>query len=89
MNNKNGWSIIERLLSQKEKNQSWLSKKLGVTPAAITQIKRGDFLLSKKKIEKILQILEANEDDKIELYATIVNARFFSGSKMAALVVFK
>lgn len=87
--NKNGWRIIERLLSLKRKNQSWLAKKLGVTPAAITQIKHGDYLLSESKIQKTLQILEANADDKIEMYATIVNARFFSHSQMAALVVYK
>ena len=50
--NKNGWKVVSRLLDKKGKNQSWLAKKLGVTPAAITQIKKGLFKLNEKNIEK-------------------------------------
>ena len=55
--NINGWSIIENLLLRHKKNQSDLARLLGISPAAITQIKRGDFQLSMESLETILRYL--------------------------------
>ena len=41
--NVNGWRVIERLLFRRKKNQSDLARLLGMTPAAVTQIKKGSF----------------------------------------------
>lgn len=75
--NVNGWPIIERMLYRRKKNQSDLARLLGMSPAAITQIKRGDFLLSAESLEKILFYLGAGTEEENELFIQIIQSRFF------------
>ena len=74
--NVNGWSIIETLLSRRRKNQSDLARLLNISPAAITQIKRGDFLLSLESLDKILRYLGATQGDEEAVYSQIIQSRF-------------
>ena len=75
--NVNGWPIIERMLYRRKKNQSDLARLLGMSPAAITQIKKGDFLLSAESLEKILFYLGAGTEEENELFIQIIQSRFF------------
>ena len=63
MMNVNGWPVIERLLFRRKKNQSDLARLLGMTPAAVTQIKKGEFLLNMNALEKILDYLGATVEE--------------------------
>ena len=74
--NINGWSIIEILLARRRKNQSDLARLLNVSPAAITQIKRGDFQLSLESLDKILRYLGATQGDEEAIYSKIIQSRF-------------
>lgn len=74
--NINGWEIIARWLVRKGKTQSDLARLLGISPAAITQIKKGQFRLSIENIERICQYLRISQGDKEQLYLQIVNVRF-------------
>ena len=71
----NGWNTIEKLLLLKGKNQSWLARKLNLTPSAITQIKNGQFCISSQHINQICNLLDAKESDRMDLYTEIANAR--------------
>ena len=75
--NVNGWPIIERMLYRRKKNQSDLARLLRMSPAAITQIKKGDFLLSAESLEKILFYLGAGTEEENELFIQIIQSRFF------------
>lgn len=74
--NINGWSIIETLLSRRKKNQSDLARLLGISPAAITQIKRGDFQLNMESLETILKYLGASRGEEEAIYSQIIQSRF-------------
>ena len=82
--NVNGWQLIERLLFRRRKNQSDLARLLGMSPAAITQIKQGDFQLGILAVEKILHYLGATVEEQNELYTQIIQSRFFGklGTKL-------
>ena len=67
----NGWPVIERMLYRRKKNQSDLARLLGMSPAAITQIKKGDFLLSAESLEKILFYLGAGTEEENELFENL------------------
>ena len=74
----NGWNTIEKLLLLKGKNQSWLARKLDLSPAAITQIKNGQFSIRPQYINQICTLLDAKESDRMDLYTEIANARLCS-----------
>jgi transcriptional regulator with XRE-family HTH domain len=73
----NGWSVIERLLRRRRKNQNDLARLLKISPAAITQSKQGDFQLSLESLEKIIHYLGAELDEEEEFYSKIVQNRIF------------
>jgi transcriptional regulator with XRE-family HTH domain len=75
--NVNRWPVIERLLFRRKKNQSDLARLLGMTPAAVTQIKKGDFLLNMSSLEKILAYLGATVEEENEIFTQIIQSRFF------------
>ena len=75
--NVNGWPVIEMLLFRKRKNQSDLSRLLGVSPAAITQAKQGEFQLNAAALEKILHYLGATADEQNDFYTRIIQSRIF------------
>ena len=75
--NVNGWPVIEMLLFRRRKNQSDLARLLGMSPAAITQIKQGDFQLGVAALERILHYLGATTEEQNELYTQIVQNRIF------------
>lgn len=75
--NINGWNTIQSILKRTKKNQSYLAEKLGMTPAAITQIKNGEFKLKEFRFQKICEVLGATQKEKKELLTEVVNARFF------------
>lgn len=72
----NGWDVSERMLHRRNKSQNALARKLGVTPAAITQIKRGDFQLNAVYLEKSLCYLGATVEEKEEICTQIIQSRF-------------
>lgn len=73
----NGWSIIEQWLQREHRNQSWLAKRLNVSPAAITQVKKSQYRLSAEQFNTICHALHATKAEKSALYTEVVNARFF------------
>lgn len=75
--NVNGWPVIEMLLLRRKKNQSDLARLLGITPAAITQVKQGEFQLNAAALEKVLHYLGATVEEQDELYTQIVQSRIF------------
>lgn len=75
--NVNGWPQIEMLLKRRRKNQSDLARLLGITPAAITQVKQGDYQLGAAALEKIIHYLGATPEEQCEIYTQIVQSRFF------------
>lgn len=77
--NVNGWHTIALLLARNGKNQSWLAKELNMTPASITQVKKEFFKLSGDELATICRITGATKAEKRELYAEVINARFFAG----------
>ena len=74
----NGWAVIERMLHRRNKSQNALARMLGVTPAAITQIKRGDFQLNAVYLEKIMRYLGATVEEEEEIYTQIIHTRFLN-----------
>lgn len=85
--NVNGWNVIERMLQRRNKNQNSLARLLGVSPAAITQIKRGDFQLSAAYLEKIMRYLGATAEEEEEICLQIIQSRFLD--KLASSVCCK
>ena len=87
--NVNGWQLIERSLFRRRKNQSDLARLLGMSPAAITQIKQGDFQLGILAVEKILHYLGATVEEQNELYTQIIQSRFFGklGTKLICQII--
>lgn len=75
--NVNGWPKIELLLKRRRKNQSDLARLLGITPAAITQIKQGEYQLGAGALEKILRYLGATDEEQSEIYTQVIRSRFF------------
>lgn len=75
--NVNGWPVIEMLLHRRRKNQSDLARLLGISPAAITQIKQGDFQLGAAALEKVMHYLGATTEEQSEFYTQIVQNRIF------------
>ena len=71
----NGWQVIEKMLQRRNKNQNSLARLLGVTPAAITQIKRGDFQLNAAYLEKIIRYLGATVEEEEDIYTQIIQSR--------------
>ena len=74
--NVNGWPVIEMLLHRRKKNQSDLSRVIGVSPAAITQVKQGEFKLNIPALEKMVHYLGATDAEQMEIYSQVVQARF-------------
>ena len=75
--NINGWPVIEKLLLRRRKNQSDLARLLGVSPAAITQIKQGDFQLGVFALDKIMHYLGATPEEQDDIYTRVIQNRYF------------
>ena len=75
MSHCNGWQFIERWLEKRNLRQCELADYLGVSTAAITQIKNGNIRLSSGKMEKILQFFDVQEWEREEFYHEIFTAR--------------
>jgi len=71
----NGWPTIERQLHRLEKRQGEIARLLGMTPAAVSQVKKGSFLLNPKQLEKIALFLQFDEEVRSEFYSELFNAR--------------
>ena len=78
--NVNGWSGIETLLFKRKNNQSDLARWLGISPAAVTQIKQGDFQLGIAALEKIMRYLGATPEEQNDIFTQVIQKRFFSKS---------
>lgn len=74
----NAWVVIERMMHRRNKSQNALARMLGVTPAAITQIKRGDFQLNAVYLKKIMRYLGATVEEEEEIYTQIIQSRFLN-----------
>ncbi|MPN04725.1 hypothetical protein SDC9_151970 [bioreactor metagenome] len=71
----NGWRIIAAGLRARQLRQKDLARLLGVTPAAVSQIKSGRIKLNRRQIALIYNFLGLEEPDIRRLYAEIFNAR--------------
>lgn len=71
----NGWAVISRHLLLREKNQSDLARLLHISPAAITQIKNGQFRLNPRQLHAIPSYLEFSQSACDEFFSEIFNAR--------------
>lgn len=71
----NGWPSIERQLRRLEKRQGEIAQLLGMTPAAVSQVKKGGFLLNPRQLERIAQFLQFDEEIRNEFYSELFNAR--------------
>lgn len=71
----NGWAVISRHLLLREKNQSDLARLLHISPAAITQIKNGQFRLNPRQLQAIPGYLEFSQAACDEFFSEVFNAR--------------
>lgn len=71
----NGWTVISRHLQLREKNQSDLARLLNISPAAITQIKNGQFRLNPRQLRTIPAYLEFSQAACDDFFSEIFNAR--------------
>ncbi|MBS1369335.1 MAG: helix-turn-helix transcriptional regulator [Lentisphaeria bacterium] len=71
----NGWRTIERQLLQLDRRQGELAQLLKITPAAVSQVKKGVFLLNPKQLEKIAAYLQFDDEMRNEFYTELFNAR--------------
>ncbi|MBQ9753770.1 MAG: helix-turn-helix transcriptional regulator [Lentisphaeria bacterium] len=71
----NGWAVISRHLLLRDKNQSDLARLLHISPAAITQIKNGQFRLNPKQLHAIPGYLEFSQAACDEFFSEVFNAR--------------
>ena len=76
----NGWSIISKWLSARDKRQSDLASKLKITASAVSQIKSGNIMLNVEQLYTIIDFLKINKRDMLALYTKIFNARLTNGS---------
>ena len=88
--NVNGWPVIAMLLHRRKKNQCDLARVAGVSAAAITQVKQGDFQLNMPAVEKIVRYLGASVEEEEEIYSLIIQSRFLDklSSKFICKVIF-
>ncbi|MDD5729311.1 MAG: helix-turn-helix transcriptional regulator [Victivallales bacterium] len=75
----NGWSIISKWLTAKNKRQTDLASILKVTASAVSQIKSGNIMLNAEQLFTIIDFLGINRDDMLALYTRIFNARLNYG----------
>ncbi len=75
----NGWGTIERQLSQLGRKQGELARLLQITPAAVSQVKKGVYLLNPKQLEKIATFLQFDAVMRNEFYTELFNARLLGG----------
>ncbi len=71
----NGWTTIARYLKIRSRNQSDLARKLQVSPAAISQIKNGNFRLNSSQLGTIVSYLEIDEEGLNDLYTELFAGR--------------
>lgn len=71
----NGWPTIERQLRRQERRQGEIAQLLGMTPAAVSQVKKGCFLLNPRQLEKIAIFLSFDEEMRSDFYSELFNAR--------------
>jgi len=71
----NGWPTIERQLHRLEKRQGEIALLLEMSPAAVSQVKKGGFLLNPKQLEKIALFLQFDEEMRSDFYSELFNAR--------------
>ena len=71
----NGWRTIERQLSHLGKKQGEIAQLLRITPAAVSQVKKGIFLLNPNQLEKIATFLQFDVAMRSEFYTELFNAR--------------
>ena len=79
---KNGWHHIEKWLKRKKKNQSDLARKLNMSPAAVTQIKNGDFTLHPAMFDFIFAWLNPSKEEKEAFFSEVVSARLWRELKV-------
>lgn len=71
----NGWRVIAAGLQARQLRQKDLARLLGVTPAAVSQIKSGRIKLNRRQIALIYNFLALSDQEIRRLYAEIFNAR--------------
>lgn len=71
----NGWPVIARYLELRKCRQCELARVLSLSPAAITQAKQGESLLSPAQLATIVDFLRISEVDLLEFYSSIFNGR--------------
>jgi SOS-response transcriptional repressor LexA/DNA-binding Xre family transcriptional regulator len=76
----NGWSIISKWLSARDKRQSDLASRLKITASAVSQIKSGSIMLNAEQLYTIIDFLKINKRDMLAFYTNIFNARLTNGT---------
>ncbi len=74
----NGWKIIEKQLTRLEKRQGDLARLWQMTPAAVSQIKKGIFLLNPRQLEATAIFLGFDEEMRSAFYSELFNARLLA-----------
>ncbi len=75
----NGWPIIARYLEIRRLRQCELARVLGVSPAAVTQIKKGESLLGPGQFDKIIDFFGMADSDIMEFYSMVFRSRILGG----------
>ena len=75
----NGWSLISKWLGIRQKRQKYLAEILGVSNSAVSQYKKGNFLLNSEQMQIIIDALNFSQSDIDSFYAEVSNARFANG----------
>ena len=71
----NGWPIIARYLEIRGLRQCDLARVLGVSPAAVTQIKKGESLLGPSQFDTVIGFCGMADSDILEFYSMVFRAR--------------
>jgi predicted transcriptional regulator len=78
-NSVNGWGLISKWLGIRQKRQKYLAEILGVSNSAVSQYKKGNFLLNGEQMKIVTDTLNFSQSDIDEFYAEVSNARFAHG----------
>ena len=71
----NGWPIIARYLEVRGLRQCELARVLGVSPAAVTQIKKGETLLGPDQFDTVIGFCGMADSDILAFYSMVFRAR--------------
>ncbi len=72
----NGWNMISSVLKKRRLTQRQLSVELEISPAAISQAKRGVILFNYRQLAQVCAFLKLTKSECGKLFSDVVNARY-------------